>query len=71
MVENKVSQSTERSNLWFFQKDKKVERDMERVFQIIVYLYYLYLDREDNVSHVFWTNKGSGKNKSKPANNLK
>ena len=44
---------------------------MERVFQIIVYLYYLYLDREDNVSHVCWTNKGSGKNKSKPANNLK
>ena len=44
---------------------------MERPVQIIVNLYHLYTEKDNNVRHVRQTHKCFWKNKPKPTNNLK
>ena len=44
---------------------------MERAVQIIVRLYYLYIDKDENLRHVHCTQKFYGKKKLKPSNKLK
>ena len=51
IVDNKVNWSTKRSIDQDFQWDNNVEQYMERSFRMIFYLYYLHLDKDENMRH--------------------
>ena len=71
ILENKVILSTKRSGDQVLQSDKKVEQDMEIPVEIIVCLYYLYIDEDEKVSHVSRTKKVSKNKKNNTTKKLK
>ena len=49
----------------------EIEQDTERAVLRIIFLYYLYLEKDDNMRYVCRTNKGSQNKKPNPNKKLK
>ena len=71
IVENKVSRSTKCSGDQVLQQNMEIEQDTERAVLRIIFLYYLYLEKDDNMRYVCRTNKGSQNKKPNPNKKLK